>query len=92
MQIQDDDLWPMLMSAVRYALGRRSYIVSEACSWVRQYRHGLTDYQLLQIKREVKEELDRRAELGLRCGDAMDHEQWTGLVRWIEEELGEEEG
>lgn len=92
MQIQDDDLWPMLMSAVRYALGRRSYIVFRACSWVRQYRQGLTDYQLLQIKREVEEELDRRTQLGLTCGDAMDHAEWARLVGWIEEELGEEEG
>jgi hypothetical protein len=54
-KIDHADLWPMLLSAVRYALGRRSYVVGEAYDWCLSYERHLTQWQRAQIAREIRE-------------------------------------
>ena len=74
------DLWWMLLSCVRYSMGRMSTAVGTTCGWVRQYLRYLTYDQIEQIKREIETELrscnGRKVLLGMQC----DHTEWTKLA------------
>ena len=74
------DLWLMLLSMVRYSLGRRSYIVSSCCECLDKYGDSLLPAQKGQIRREICEELSRYELLGLTCGDECDHMTW---INWL---------
>lgn len=78
--IESSELWTMLLSTVRYSMGRSSYIVSTTCDLVRKYRHHLNQHQVVQIRREIEEALrsaeDRWCRLGMEC----DHREWWKLV------------
>lgn len=80
--VPPNDFWLMLLSTVRYAMGRRSYIVGTACDMVLQYRHSLRPEQIEQIAREVDAELRLRMQAlgGRTLGDDMDHREWSRLV------------
>lgn len=84
-EIYKADLWPMLLSAIRYAMGRRSYIVGMVTEWVKQYAPLLAAENLDQIRREIVEELTRCENMGRTLGDPMDHAAWRDLAKWIED-------
>ena len=83
--IQNPDLFWMLLSCVRYAMGRRSTAPSTTCGWVKQYARFLEDSQLKQIKEEVETELRTCREF---LGDECDHKEWQALVEFIEVRIG----
>jgi len=71
-----DDIYLFLLSAVRYALGRRTYIVGWACKQVRTIAPGLSADQ-----RKIIAESIRRCE---DYGDVYDKREWLGLLEWLE--------
>jgi len=79
--VPPDRLYGMLLNSVRYALGRRSYVVGEVCDWVRDYRKHLAPEQIDQIAKEVRHELDLCSARGGHLGMEMDHRTWEKLVR-----------
>ena len=76
-----DHLWTMIVSTVRYALGRRSYIVAETADIVRTYFPLFTVAQVEQLTKEIKEALKLAEGRGEHLGMAMDHDTWTSLVK-----------
>ena len=79
--ISTADYGLMLISAVRYALGRMTYIVSTACAMVKASRELLDDktvYVMIQdIERHVKDDLlFGRDPYGMEC----DRKDWTDLL------------
>lgn len=72
-----EDLWVMLLSTVRYSLGRQTYMTSLAPELVLKYSYHLTVNQLLQIAREIQEYLDLHGE------KAKHREEWEKAVRDI---------
>jgi hypothetical protein len=84
-QVAHADLYSMLVGQVRYSLGRRSYVVGDACSQVRRYWRHLREGERTVIERDVVEELARYERMGRTCGDACDQAEWERLVAWMVE-------
>ena len=49
----------MVIGAVRYAMGRMTYIVKDTCDWLVKYWPELPDSVRSVIKRDLEEEIDR---------------------------------
>lgn len=74
--------WILLLSTVRYSLGRMSAAPSNAQELVRRYADILTPEQLAQIGREVQDECTACERRGVRCGMDFDHEGWEKFSAW----------
>lgn len=78
-----DDL--MAIAAVRYCIGRRTYIVSDCVAWLRQVWPTLRESARAVIARDIREaiEQDDRARadgLSIRyLGDDCDRREWLSL-------------
>jgi len=57
-KIDKKDMWVLLLSTVRYSMGRMTYMSSLAPELVFRYKDYLNEYQLKQIKEEVEKELE----------------------------------
>jgi len=73
----------MALAAVRYCLGRQTYIVSDCCDWLIASWKDLKPSMRDIIKRDIKEEFKRDDEYradgiveNLPLGANMDREQW----------------
>ena len=55
---QSQDMWIMLLSTVRYSMGRRTYMSSVAPELVIKYRYYLQLSRVKQIRDEVQKELE----------------------------------
>lgn len=82
-----DDL--MVLAAVRYCLGRMSYIVGDCCEWLPQVWPRLTPNMKTVIARDIEAEFARDDEARARgdkykpLGMDMDREQWESVrVLW----------
>lgn len=69
----------MLVSAVRYALGRSTYIVAVSTAQVKQEWWAMTDNARRTIQHDVKHALAPGTLLGFQC----DHDEWVELDAWI---------
>lgn len=73
-----EDLSAMLLCAVRYALGRRTYIVDWTCSFIIKNAHLLTERDKKVIIRDIKEQ-ER-----FGYGDKCDEKDWLKLLKFLE--------
>lgn len=71
----------MVISAVRYALGRSTYIVSATADEVKQIWGSLSDKTRYVIHKDVKTAVTTP---GSHLGMKMDSEVWVGLVKFME--------
>ena len=71
----------VLVGAVRYALGRATYIVADTAAEVRRCWPLLDARDRAVIRRDLVEALDQSGLLGMR----MDHDVWADLLAWIDE-------
>lgn len=73
-----EDISAMLLSAERYALGRRTYIVDWTCKFISNNLHLLSDKDKHVMIRDIKyqEKLD--------YGDECDKEDWLRLLKILE--------
>lgn len=78
--LSDRDLWLMVLCTVRYAMGRATYIVSDACGFVRQFRARIGPEHVEQIRQEVEQALRECRERGGWLGMEMDHREWVRLI------------
>lgn len=70
-KVLNNDLWVLLLSCIRYSMGRMTYMSSLAPELVLKYKDSLTSHQLRQIAEEIGKELEIR-KLGMDC----DNESW----------------
>lgn len=78
----DNDMWILLLSTVRYSMGRQTYMSSLAWELVDTYNQALTDDQLRQIIVEIQDALTTHESLGSTLGSGIDHESWQkGVAR-----------
>ena len=70
----------MLISAVRYALGRRSYIVNTTCGFIKSVKDKMSQRCIDIIIRDTKEEIERYHRLEMTCGDYCDERDWLELL------------
>ena len=74
-----EDLSAMLLGAVRYALGRQTYIVNWTCEFITKNVHLLTEGNKQVIIRDIKQQEE------YSYGDKCDKEDWLKLLNFLEE-------
>ena len=67
-----EDISAMLISAERYALGRRTYIVQWTCEFIRNNLHLLTEKDKNVMIRDIENAMD--------YGDDCDEKCWKALL------------
>ena len=70
----------ILICAVRYALGRISYIVGEVCDYVAVKQPELSKECINIIIRDIEEELKRYHDAGQKLGMECDERTWLRLL------------
>ena len=79
-EVSKMDIWMMLLSTIRYSIGRTSYMPSMTIDLIKRYSDSLEDHQLAQIKREVEYELrieeQHKGHMGWEC----DVQTWKNFV------------
>ena len=73
-----EDISAMLLSAERYALGRRTYIVDWTCEFIRNNLHLILEKDKKVMIRDIKQQ----EEYGY--GDECDKEDWLRLLKILE--------
>ena len=77
----------MLISAVRYALGRQSYIVGTTAEFVATVRTKLSKNCIAIIIRDIEEEIERCHRLGVTCGMDFDERTWVNLLKLLRKDV-----
>ena len=74
-----EDLSAMLIGAVRYALGRRTYIVNWTCEFIENNKHLLIEKDKQVMIRDIK------GQEKYGYGDECDKNDWMRLLRVLED-------
>lgn len=74
-----EDISAMLLSAERYALGRRTYIVDWTCGFIRNNLHLLTEKDKRVMIRDIENPIS--------YGDECDKENWLRLLKVLEADI-----
>lgn len=80
--VKPSDLWLMLLSTTRYALGHSSYIVSDVCGMLHAFWYEIKSEQREQLCHEIDHELKHVASNGGFLGMEKYHKCW---VKFVEE-------
>jgi len=91
-RVAPPDLWVMLLSTVRYSMGRMTYMSNLAGELVIGYAKYLTKMQLEQIVNEIEGELLRCARTNVTLGMDMDDRAWRKNVAIIKDIIEKGEG
>jgi hypothetical protein len=75
----------ILICAVRYTLGRRSYMVGFVCDYVKAKVRTLSHNCVKCIIRDIEEELERCHATGHTLGDHCDERDWNLLLKVLKE-------
>lgn len=76
----------ILICAVRYALGRMSYIVSIVCEYVVSKHRELSENCINIIIRDIEEDIKMCHKIGMTCGMECDERTWLRLLERLREE------
>ena len=76
-----EDISAMLLSAERYALGRRTYIVDWTCEFIINNLHLILEKDKKVMIRDIKQQ----EEYGY--GDECDKEDWLRLLKILEADV-----
>ena len=78
----------LVISAVRYARGRATYIVEETCEWVIAHWGELSDNTRAVIARDVRLEVELRRNQGAEQSALarIDNPYWEELLDTVEKE------
>ena len=77
----------ILICAVRYTLGRMSYMVSVVCDYVKGKRSELSHNCINIIIHNIEEELERYHNLGETLGMECDEKNWLELLNVLKVEV-----
>lgn len=80
MELSETELDTLVVCSVRYALGRRSYIVSDVCRIVSSCLPHISKNTISVVQRDIQDAL-----ISQRHGDDVDRQSWKGLLRDIHE-------
>lgn len=75
----------ILICAVRYALGRMSYVVGDVVDYVHYKRERLSSECKRIIVRDIQEELEKYHGVGHALGMECDERKWVALMEELSE-------
>ena len=84
----NDDFGAVCNCAVRYCLGRRSYMPSLVCRYIISLLPNLTDNTLDCFERDIAE----RKRTGFGFGDSCDYETWNTFYKAVCKEIERRKG
>lgn len=84
----NDDFGAVCNCAVRYCLGRRSYMPSLVCRYIISLLPELTDKTLDCFERDIAE----RKRTGFDFGDSCDYETWDAFYKAVCNEIERRKG
>lgn len=79
-QQDDQDFQTVLICAVRYSLGRRTYMPGLVTDWIRGYCNGKLSGKTIDIMRRDIDDQDKRKALGDEC----DIKTWRNFKAWLD--------
>jgi hypothetical protein len=88
MDVSPDDMWTLLLSTVRYSLGRSTYMTAYSVGMVVKYEACLETYQLRQISKEIRDEIEQYEAAGRRIPD---YSTWRQGAQEIDRLAGKRE-
>lgn len=74
----------MVLSALRYAMGRHTYITSLTSDFIRRHWKSINPQNQYNIHRDLKEFLEHDTDTSTI--NMIDHEAWQNLLAWIKNE------
>lgn len=74
------DVYRWLQMSLRYAMGRRTYVVGEVIEDVERFFTKFSKAERRWIIEEIERELERAASEGRTLGDEGDHQDWKALL------------
>ena len=80
----------ILVCAVRYALGRMSYVVGDVCKYIANRKDSLTKHCRLIIISDIEREIEMYHRLGRTCGHECDEKDWLKLLDVLRQDLNKE--
>lgn len=85
----DEPFEQMMISAERYAFGRRTYIVSKTVGYITPLIHELSDWCLGVLKDDLQSEIDLAERLGnySNFGHDCDRQNWLAMHKKVCEEI-----
>lgn len=85
--VTNNNMWVLLLSTIRYSMGRRTYMSTLAPELVMDYWEYLSTDQLDQIRKEVEKELERDRDNPGWMGMEFDRDSWKYFVVICAEEV-----
>ena len=76
----------ILICAVRYALGRMSYIVGIVCDYVKSKRNELSENCKNIIIKDIEESVEYHHRIGYTVGMECDERDWMDLLEILKQE------
>lgn len=85
---QDTETGTIVLCAVRYCIGRRTYTPQLVIDWCKRHWGELPENDRWVIQRDIEEEI-LRADRGMtRLGDSCDSIAWREFSEWIKAQEG----
>ena len=75
----DTDTVAIALCALRYCIGRRTYMPSLVVDWVKRHWAAFSENEKNVILRDLQREVDSGRDLG----DSCDIRTWTNFLSWI---------
>ena len=75
----------ILICAVRYALGRMSYIVGTVCDYVKSKSNEISENCKNIIIKDIEESVEYYHAIGCRVGMEFDERDWINLLNVLKE-------
>ena len=83
----DGDFKDIIISALRYAIPRHTYIVDSTCSWIEANPHLLDQRMIGIMKQDVKKQLKHYQNVGVDSITEMDYNRLKAFYMWLDDIL-----
>lgn len=86
-KLTQDEVHMLLLYAMRYSMGRKTYAPFEVSNLIKKYKNKLTPSHLDLIQKDLLSELNWHEGNGEYLGHEIDHKEWKSLSEELECEL-----
>lgn len=81
----DGNFKDIIISALRYAIPRHTYIVDSTCSWIEAHPFLLDSRMVGIMKQDVKKQLRHYQNVGVDSVTEMDYNRLKSFYMWLED-------
>lgn len=85
----DGDFKDIIISALRYAIPRHTYIVDATCSWIEAHPFLLDSRMVGIMKQDVKKQLKHYQNAGVDSITEIDYNRLKAFYMWLEDIFNE---